>query len=90
MASLDIRSARLRGESLYTFTSKKREFEVNMRARPGALWLAAFMAIVALAFIVPYTVLRDVASLWGAYAFWTLLAAVTIALGYIFMLRWRE
>jgi len=55
-----------------------------------APWLAAFMAIVALSFIVPYTILRDVASPWGAYAFWTLLAAVTIALGYAFMLKWRE
>jgi uncharacterized membrane protein len=42
-----------------------------------------------LTFVVPYTILKDVASLWGAYTFWTLLTAITIALVCVFMFRWR-
>ena len=54
-----------------------------------ALWALTFAVIIVLTFVVPYTILKDVASLWGAYAFWTLLTAITIALVCVFMFRWR-
>ncbi len=55
-----------------------------------ALWALVFAVIIVLTFVVPYTTLKDVASLWGAYTFWTLLTAITIALVCVFMRRWRE
>ncbi len=54
-----------------------------------ALWALLFAVIIVLTFAVPYAVLKDVASLWGAYAFWTLLTAITIALVCVFMRKWR-
>jgi len=53
-------------------------------------WLAVFLIIVILNFIVPYTVLEDVASFYGSYSFWAVLTVVTIALGFIYMRSWRE
>lgn len=55
-----------------------------------ALWALVFAIIIMLTFVVPYTVLKDVASLWGAYTFWTLLTAITIALVCFLMRGWRE
>jgi hypothetical protein len=54
-----------------------------------ALWVLTFAVIIVLTFVVPYTILKDVASLLGAYTFWTLLTAITIALVCVFMFRWR-
>ena len=70
-----------------TTSSKK---AINKGERIKALWALTFVAIIVLTFVVPYTILKDVASLWGAYAFWTLLTAITIALACVFMSRWRE
>ncbi len=53
-------------------------------------WLSTFSLIVVLDFVVPYTLLKDIASLAGSYAFWAILTAITIALGYVYMLRWRD
>jgi len=55
-----------------------------------ALWALVFAIIIVLTFVIPYTVLKDVASLWGAYTFWTLLTAITIALVCLLMRGWRE
>jgi hypothetical protein len=67
--------------------SSKRTTDRGRRVR--VLWALTFATIIVLTFVVPYTILKDVASLWGAYAFWTLLTAITIALVCVFMLRWR-
>lgn len=67
--------------------SSKRTTDRGRRVR--VLWALTFATIIVLTFVVPYTILKDVASLWGAYTFWTLLTAITIALVCVFMLRWR-
>jgi len=54
------------------------------------VWFVIFVIIVVLDFVVPYTVLRDVASFYGAYTFWAILTAITIILGYLYMRGWRE
>jgi|GEM_PF-1855853 hypothetical protein len=67
--------------------SSKRTTDRDRRVR--VLWALTFATIIVLTFVVPYTILKDVASLWGAYTFWTLLTAITIALVCVFMSRWR-
>ena len=52
-------------------------------------WLALFASIIALDFIAPYTVLKEVPSLAGSYTFWSILALATVVLGIIYMGRWR-
>jgi len=67
--------------------SSKRTTDRGRRVR--VLWALTFATIIVLTFVVPYTILKDVASLWGAYTFWTLLTTITIALVCVFMSRWR-
>jgi hypothetical protein len=67
--------------------SSKRTTDRGRRVR--VLWALTFATIIVLTFVVPYTILKDVASLLGAYTFWTLLTAITIALVCVFMFRWR-
>ena len=55
-----------------------------------ALWALIFAIIIVLTFVIPYAILKDVASLWGAYTFWTLLTAITIALVCLLMRKWRD
>jgi len=62
---------------------------VKDQIKRASLWALTFATIIVLTFVVPYTILKDVASLWGAYTFWTLLTAITIALVCVFMFRWR-
>jgi len=63
---------------------------VAKKRRRRLAWLSTFSLIVVLDFVVPYTLLKDVASLAGSYAFWAMLTAITIALGYVYMLSWRD
>jgi hypothetical protein len=71
---------------MMTMSSKK---ATNKDEGIEAFWALALVAIIVLTFVVPYTILKDVASLWGAYAFWTLLTAITIALVCAFMSKWK-
>jgi len=54
------------------------------------LWLAWFLALEVVAFLVPYTVLRNVGRLWGAFLFWNLFALLAIASIFILTARWQD
>jgi len=59
---------------------------------PGArlLWLGWFVALLALAYVVPYTVLADFPRIYGAYLFWAVLALVAIVSMFSLISRWED
>lgn len=58
-------------------------------SRPGAggLWLLA--ALILAAFVVPYTLLRDLPVWHGAFLFWTLFGVAAIAVILRILAGWR-
>ena len=58
--------------------------------RRELIWSIFLLGVVVAAFILPYTVLRDIARFGGAFAFWIVLTAVAIAGGIIYTWRWKR
>ncbi|RLI13543.1 MAG: hypothetical protein DRO43_05940 [Candidatus Hecatellales archaeon] len=54
------------------------------------VWFTVFLIIVVVDFVMPYAVLKDVASFYASYMFWAVLTVATIALGYAYLRGWRE
>jgi len=52
--------------------------------------LVTYCILVVSAFVVPYTVLKDVHTLSGAFLFWTIFAVACIALLCAMMNRWND
>ncbi|MFP4000610.1 MAG: hypothetical protein ACLFSM_01105 [Thermoplasmata archaeon] len=50
--------------------------------------IAVIMALLSVG--VPYTFLGDIASFWASYLYWTLLALITIMIGFIHLRDWGE
>ena len=57
--------------------------------RRGNRTLGLLAAAIALAYIVPYGLLRDYAAWHGAFAFWTLFGVVSIGLIFRLVAGWR-
>jgi len=55
-----------------------------------ALWIFAFALIIALAYVVPYTLLKLEGFRWFTYPFWCVDALVAMALMFHLMRRWRD
>lgn len=55
-----------------------------------AVWLAWFLALEVAAFLVPYTVLRNVERLWGAFLFWNVFAMLAIISIFVLTKGWRD
>ncbi|MEM2339183.1 MAG: hypothetical protein QXW83_03160 [Nitrososphaerales archaeon] len=64
--------------------------EQRYKERRHKLWLILFLIIVIIDFLIPYTILKDIASFYASYMFWTILTIVTIILGYVYLSSWRE
>ena len=58
-----------------------------MKAKNLAL-IAIFLAV--LDVVIPYLILKDIASFWGFYLYWTLLAVIVIVLGIYYIKHWGE
>ncbi len=57
--------------------------------RRGTIILALLGVAIVLAYLVPYTVLRDAQSWYGAFLFWTAFGVVAIALIFRLVAGWR-
>ncbi|MEM1524778.1 MAG: hypothetical protein QW372_00915 [Nitrososphaerales archaeon] len=64
--------------------------EQRYKEKRHKLWLILFLIIVIIDFLIPYTILKDIASFYASYMFWTILTIVTIILGYVYLSSWRE
>jgi len=60
----------------------------NEQRTANLWWLAWILILVALDFIIPYTVLKDIPSLWGAYLFWVVITIIAIVSAVLYMRRW--
>lgn len=53
-------------------------------------WLVVIAILILAAFIVPYTLLRNVDAWYGSFLFWSLIAAAVIGVNVIVSARWRD
>ena len=54
------------------------------------LWLAWFVFLLILNFILPFTAFRQVDSFWGSFLFWVIWGLVAIVSMFFMFLSWRE
>ncbi|HZJ04990.1 MAG TPA: hypothetical protein VFD59_05910 [Nocardioidaceae bacterium] len=57
---------------------------------PKALWLAPILALIALSFLLPYTLFTDVDAWYGSLLFWTVSTAIVIAINAVVSSAWRD
>jgi hypothetical protein len=55
-----------------------------------ALWSVWFLTLEVAAFLVPYTLLRNVERLWGAFLFWNVFAVLAIISVFVLTQGWRD
>ena len=79
------REPALSANFLVAMRSHTRSHKIKM-----ALWLAWFLALEVAAFLVPYTLLRNVERLWGAFLFWNVFAVLAIISLFLLTRGWRE
>lgn len=53
-------------------------------------WLVVIAILILAAFIVPYTLLRNVDAWYGSFLFWSLITAAAIVVNVIVSARWRD
>ena len=52
--------------------------------------IIGFLAIIVLAYVVPFTVLTGLPRFWGAYLFWAILTIVAVVFMCFELSGWRE
>lgn len=57
---------------------------------PTRWWLVLVAILVLLAYLLPYTALRDVDAWYGSLLFWTLVTAAVIAINAVVAAKWRD
>ncbi|MDN5852726.1 MAG: hypothetical protein L0K86_07765 [Actinomycetia bacterium] len=57
---------------------------------PRAWWLVVIAVIIALCYLVPYTILREVDEWYGSFLFWTLASAIVIGINAVVSSAWRD
>lgn len=55
-----------------------------------ASWAIVILVMMILAYVVPYTVLRNVDAWYGSFLFWNLFAIVIIIVNYFITVDWSE
>lgn len=58
--------------------------------RRGFIWAGVVLALVVLAYVVPYTVLSGVDAWYGAFLFWTIFGVLAIAVIALITSSWRD
>ncbi len=53
-------------------------------------WLLPVALLVALSYVLPYTVFRDVDHWYGSFLFWSLATAAVIAINALVSSKWRD
>ncbi|MCX8192137.1 MAG: hypothetical protein N3F06_04955 [Nitrososphaerales archaeon] len=61
----------------------KKVMDKSVYRRRRRLWLTLFITIVIIDFLIPYTILKDIASFYASYMFWTVLTLITMILSLI-------
>lgn len=64
--------------------------KASCKMATGRLWLLWFTFFVAIDFVIPYTLLKDVPRFYGAYLFWVVITVVVIASAMVYLSSWRE
>lgn len=54
------------------------------------VWAGVMLALVASAFVVPYTLLSGVDAWYGSFLFWTIFALISIGVNALIVRRWRD
>ncbi|SOB99505.1 hypothetical protein SAMN05880501_102219 [Ureibacillus xyleni] len=52
-------------------------------------WALAILLIIMLAYILPYTMLTDVAKWYGSFLIWTVLACIVIGINFFLTKDWK-
>lgn len=58
--------------------------------RRGIFWVGVTLVLVFLAYLVPYTVLRGVDSVWGSFLFWSVFGFLAVLVNVAVSRGWRE
>ena len=58
--------------------------------KPFWLWVGWFVLLLLVNFILPFTLLAEVASIKGSFLFWLVWTGVAVASMFIMFLPWRE
>jgi hypothetical protein len=58
--------------------------------QPSAWWLAPIALLIALSYLLPYTVFRDVDAWYGSFLFWTVATAVVIGINALVSSAWKD
>ncbi len=58
--------------------------------QPSAWWLAPIALLIALSYLLPYTVFRDVDAWYGSFLFWTVATAVVIGINAVVSSSWKD
>ncbi len=58
--------------------------------RRGVFWATLMLVLVALAFVVPYTLLSGVDAWYGSFLFWALFGLAAIAAIWTMTASWRD
>lgn len=59
-------------------------------ANRKSLWLGAIAVLILAAFVVPFTLLRNVDAWYGSFLFWVVVSALVIAINAIVSRSWRD
>ncbi len=59
-------------------------------ANRKSLWLIVVAVLILAAFVVPYTVLRDVDAWYGSFLFWIVVTALVIGVNAVVSAAWRD
>ena len=54
------------------------------------IWAVIGVGIILLAYVIPYTILSDVAKWYGSFLFWSLIAVVAIGINIIVTRDWSD
>ncbi|MGH3086809.1 MAG: hypothetical protein ACRDSJ_05760 [Rubrobacteraceae bacterium] len=58
--------------------------------RGGVFWVGVMLALVALAYLAPYTILSGVDHVFGSFLFWVVFGLVAICVNAAIAMRWRD
>lgn len=58
--------------------------------QPSAWWLAPIALLIALSYLLPYTVFRNVDAWYGSFLFWTVATAVVIGINAVVSSAWKD
>jgi hypothetical protein len=68
----------------------RREPKEAVVRQPSAWWLAPVALLIALCYLLPYTLLRDVDEWYGSFLFWTVATVVVIAINAVVSSAWKD